>query len=249
MNRRISLCLAFFATLLAAPNFATGLCAMAQWSPHILTPKNQTLPRNGGVLVTAISSSSFRRGARPVGKYPSIMPLSIKRGKRTVKLLVDKLAPGLSRYTPRTPVAGTWQLVGVKGSHGVRFRKYKGAALPAPKVGAIKTHEQSWRGRRGRSTTLYAVAQISGKVPSNVIGVIVYAQRRKLVPMLFRRVPAGTWSGTGSRSFQLYRSPGRCSSDVRDTQRVTAGQTVQLRWVGRSGLLSPLSRPIRITKR
>lgn len=244
--KKLSLCVIVSAGLVAAPVAAPAKCARLSWSSMVITQNNKTVPASGGVLVGA---TLFGRYGGAGNQDPSVTNLSLRRGKQSVGLRVERLAPGLSKYVPRRSVRGTWNLIGTRTKRTVRFAKGARIAIRAPRVGAIKLSQTPFRGRYGsRGVHTRVTASMIGKVPANVVGVIVYRRKAKqrkrtLVPMLFQRVTAA------SPNIALYDSPGRCQSDVRGLIRPRVGERVYLRWVDAFGRLSALSRPVRVIKK
>ena len=168
---------------------------------------------------------------------------SLRRGNRSVRFRLERLAPGLTRYVPRRTVRGVWDLTGTKSK--LRFAKGTRATIPAPRVRAVNMYQRPFRRRYGgMATSTHVFASVKGGVPTNVIGVIVYLRGRKLVPMLFQRVGAATLPSNKKGTIQLYASPGRCQTNVPGLRLPNAGARVQLRWVDAFGRLSPLSKPV-----
>lgn len=234
--------------LILAPRIAdAGACAQPGWSPTVLTPANQSVPANGGLLVTAFQAFGLM-GANGASRNqdPSVAAWTLRRGPHTLRFRVDRLAPGLSRYVPIGRAGGEWTLAGHNPKRTVRFHRGSGVRLPAPSVRSVTRGTRHWKNfRRHRSSSHYVNALV-GSVPREAIGVIVYRAAAKPIPMLFKQVPA---TRPGQRaSLALYSTPGRCSSSMPGVMVPFVGGKVQLRWVDAFGRLSPLSAPIVVTQ-
>jgi len=250
--KRLSICLVIAGCMLAAPIAAhAGACAMPSWSPLVLTPGNQSIPSDGAVLVGAISGYGGPSSIKVNRSNPSLAKFFLRRGKHIVRFKTEVLAPGLTRYTPRPGLRGQWLLKPSKKARAFRFGSGARSTMVAPKLLKAERLNTTWKNHRGYNrTTMSMSVRITGAAPNQAVGMILYQQGRKLLPMLFKRVPGSfMYRGNGPRHIPLYTSPGRCQSRVAGTRVPPSGAMVHVRWVDRFGRLSPLSNGLRMIQK
>ena len=235
------LAVAVFTIALAAAPAAHATCAFLELGPSAITRTDAKLPADGGILVGVGASTTHK----PVAGDPSQAKLKATAGGKAVPMIMASLAPGLTVYRPEHAVVGAVAVAGADTPLTVTFAKDKGPALAAPVVTAVVSTSTLSSDRSGMGGSEVTVVAVKG-VPDAAIALVVYRMKdEEHVPITYGN-PAHNL--TGATTVEVYRSGGHCRGPVLPGQDYPAAdEVVTLAWVDRTGRLSPLSAPIKIT--
>ncbi|HTM20870.1 MAG TPA: hypothetical protein VL172_10190, partial [Kofleriaceae bacterium] len=217
-----------------------GPCMIRGWEAYVVTPADRDIPADGGVLVGMREGDRDDPGGLGTigGDDPAKKDLELKRGKSTLALGAERLAPGLVRYTPARATSGVWKVAGDGLEADVRFGAAPLAAMPAPALTDVvfTSGTQSYGGRGGSGPYFQTTATLGAPRPDDAIGIIIYAQPRSGPERAveFRQVPAG------ATSVVLDSTPGRCHTSP-PGGGPAIGLAVTAAWVDVFGRQSPHS--------
>lgn len=142
----------------------TAPCAPEGFTAQLMTPAAGYLPRDGALVVGVFAG----------GSGPSELPagIALTRGRRSVAVRSERIAPGLFRLIPESQrLAGSYVLSGVAATPQLVFRRAPPAAPPtAP---ALERAER-YLVASGSDRRLEVRAHFAFPIPENVVAVVSY---------------------------------------------------------------------------
>lgn len=242
MNRRsfVSLAALSGVTALGAPLISprraqAGACMTPGFMPRYLSASGVTIGPGGGILLGLEPS-----GGRDPSADPFAGAYTLTQGETALDLRHVNVAPGLVLLVPPRFVAGAYTVRGPAGELAVRVSD---RATPPPSPCAVERIDVS---RDPGSQEPYfpptwgLMAHLRAPIASGIVGVLVAPEATPSPYMLFARAEAG------SRSAQLYRSPGRCSPSVPNENPPSPGSVVRLALVSAAGTISVRSNHVSV---
>lgn len=203
-------------------------CPEAGFSAQLVTPAAGYLPQGGALVV----------GLFPGGSGESALPdgLALTRGRRSVALRAEAIAPGLFRLVPETArLSGSWALAGIAGAPQLVFRR---APLPAPPTAPALERAERYLVASDGERRLEVRAHFGFPIPEDVVAVVSYWGDDEEPDAFARAAPT-------QRSLVLFATGPGCHPEGTRPPPATGGR-VRVAFVDRHGQTSALSeaRPI-----
>jgi hypothetical protein len=222
---------------LASPAVA-GPCAIAPLVPSVLAVNGTLVPPDGGVLVGLLDLNGWDQPSQPdlaKTKWRFV------DGTKEVEPVIRMLAPGLAVYAHNTAT----KLIDAKRTLVTVRRVDAKPLLPAPSVKSIvyvrNTPPPSPRSFHSTQVT----ASLTGPRPDGAVAMIVFTSGKVPTPMSW--VSAFSYEGpTGE--LEIYRTPGRCHTQIPGFSETPPGSRVTLAWVDASGRVGLSSKEVVVAK-
>lgn len=214
------LCLALVVSLALIPTAAAGDCALSGLTAKPLTTTTTSLPRNGGIVIAAVSDHS---GTLDPGD-PALTHTFKLAGGTT-----ETLAPGLAVIR----VTKSGNLVDAAGKTVLAVTMLGKPLLPLPAPEVRLVEHEARHGRRGMEHVYVTIDNLSSAMLAVVIA------DAKGTPRSW-----GLVNGQPTRVAAY--SQHDCMALPNGTVPSKSGDTVTVRYVDSYGRLSPPSKPIKI---
>lgn len=208
---------------------AGASCSPPTFAAQLMTPMTDRTPRDASLVV----------GLFPGGAAAALPTLTLERGRRTVALRSEPIAPGLYRVTPDVRrISGRYRMTGVAGDPEVLFRR---AALPpAPTRPQLEAVERYIVASDGTPRTELR-ARFGFPVPSGVVAVLSYYGDDATPDLFARAMPERT-------ELVLWSSSGRCPSLPEGASAPPESGTLRVAFVDQYGQLSQPSEPASLAR-
>ncbi len=203
-------------------------CPRTGFTAQLMTPAAGYLPRDSAMVAGLFPGGSDTSGALPSG-------LELTRGRRSVSVRSEPIAPGLFRLVPETSrIWGRYHLSGVATSPQLYFRR---APLPATPATPVLERVERYRVASAAGPHLEVRAHFSFPIPESVVAVLSYWGDHATPDAFVRGAPTQS-------SLVLYAGSGRCDDHPPGTNAPPeTGGTVRVAFVDRHGQVSPVSAP------
>ncbi len=199
-------------------------CPREGFTAQLMTPAAGYLPRDGALVV----------GLFPGGSSPSAAPsgLTLTRGRRSVALRTETIAPGLFRLVPETTrLGGSYVLSGVAGGPQLLFRRLP---LPAAPTTPALARAERYLVASGDERRLEVRATFDFPLPEDVVAVVSWFGDDDEPDAFARSAPT-------QRSLVLFTSGG-CEPHPEGTNAPPeTGGSVRVAFVDKHGQVSPRS--------
>lgn len=200
-------------------------CARPGFSAQLMTPAAGYLPRDGALVV----------GMFPGGSGPSTLPpgIALTRGRRSIALRSETIAPGLFRLIPETQrLGGSYVLSGVAATPQLLFRR---TPLAAPPTAPALERAERYLVASGSERRLEVRAHFGFPIPEDVVAVVSYWGDDATPDAFTRAAPT-------QRSLVLFTTTGPCDAHPEGTSAPPqTGGRVRVAFVDRHGQLSQIS--------
>ncbi len=203
-------------------------CPRPGFTLQLMTPAAGYLPRDGALVAGLFLGGPVVSGDPPAG-------VALTRGRRSVAVRSETIAPGLFRLVPETTrLSGRYDLTGVATTPQLYFRRAPLAAPPT--VPALERIERYLvAGADGRHLELRA--QFAFPIPEGVVAVLSYFGDGDTPDAFVRSAPTQS-------SLVLYSSGGDCDTHPPGTHPPPeSGGTVRVAFVDQHGQVSRISEP------
>lgn len=207
---------------------STPSCPQPGFALQLMTPAAGYLPRDGALVAGLFPGGSRTSAAPPSG-------IALTRGRRSVAVRAETIAPGLFRLVPETTrLSGRYDLSGVASAPQLYFRR---APLPAPPAvpGLERVERYLVAGAEGRR--LEVRAHFAFPIPADVVAIVSFWGDDDTPDAFVRSAPMQS-------SLVLFASSGSCPTHPPGTTPPPESEgTVRVGFVDRHGQLSGLSEP------
>lgn len=202
-------------------------CSETGFTPQLMTPSAGHLPRDGAFVVGLFPGDS--------GPSDALPPLTLTRGRRSIALKSEPIAPGLFRVGhEERRIGGGYTLNGVSGSPQLLFRR---STIPAPPAAPRLERIERYFVANAAGRRLEVRGHFAFPLPDDVVAVVTYWGDDAEPDAFVRSSPT-------QRSLVLFSSTGRCDAHPEGTTPPPeAGGAVRVAFVDRHGQLSPPSEP------
>jgi hypothetical protein len=206
-----------------------GDCARAALAPQVMTPPAGTIPRDAAILV---------------GMFPAAAPgpdtpvAALRRGRRTIALRSEAIAPGLFRLVPNTNdrLAGSYTVEGISSAPSLMYSR---PGRPAPPSAPSIERAERYSVASGGGARTEVRVHVGFPIPDAVAAIVSYWDGDDEPDLFVRAVPQ-------QQSVVVYTSTALCTMPNGSTPPPDTGGSVRIAFVDLYGQISALSeaRPI-----